>query len=309
MKIISLKTLLLSFVSSLAFISTSSYSQTGFVDSYIIIIGGGTTEAALPPLQAKFKSSGFSKLVPLPNNSILTMDSNNISGLNPGFHIAVLGICTQKEKAQSLRDVANLTFPGTYIKQVQVHFSQLSCPDFRSPEDRGTEGFRLVNKMRVAEKQAWPKWYIYEQRVHREEDDTTYKSLLLQVRTRDGVVLSQYYKIGRFTQPGAYSTHDLTSYEFTGGRSFLVLQEDSDWIDMGSHGAELLFFNGSKIRGVTQEKDGGIDHYVEYTVRGNSWKEIEVTSYSYRRHHQEKVKKNTAKFVWDENTEEYKEIN
>ncbi|HYV43543.1 MAG TPA: hypothetical protein VFA20_01735 [Myxococcaceae bacterium] len=90
-----------------------------------IILGGGKTASVATETVAAFKapadltvSAGFPKL----------MNSSNVKGLKPGFHVAILGFCSDRRAAQK---VARL-FKGAYTRTVQGQDPK-TCPVITSP--------------------------------------------------------------------------------------------------------------------------------------------------------------------------------
>lgn len=96
-------------------------------ETYIIIIGGGNT-----PQAAQLAKENYLKHEDLTSQikaNIQTVLSNNIKGLNPGFHIAIMGYCADEYKARLLTNFANKYIKGVYFKKVTLEKEE-SSPEF-----------------------------------------------------------------------------------------------------------------------------------------------------------------------------------
>jgi hypothetical protein len=93
-------------------------------ETYIIIVGGGKT-----PEDAQLAKKNYLKQTELTeqidaNFQILLSDT--IQGLNPGFHIAIMGFCNNVHKAKLLTNFANRYLKGVYYKKVTLKTKEKS---------------------------------------------------------------------------------------------------------------------------------------------------------------------------------------
>lgn len=98
--------------------------------AYILIADGAKSKT-----QAKAKAKAFKARAEwiLAKGYPKVIDSKTIKGLNPGFHILVLGFCPQSSAtAEVLLPALKKTYPGLYMKEVS-HGAD-SCPTQTLPK-------------------------------------------------------------------------------------------------------------------------------------------------------------------------------
>jgi hypothetical protein len=95
----------------------------------LIIWGGGKTPADAERVVKDFADRGFTSSAPL-----VQLVSSEVRGLNPGFHIAVLGACPSAQGYALLRRVRQF-YPGVYVRAVPAEgeVAKLSCPRVTMP--------------------------------------------------------------------------------------------------------------------------------------------------------------------------------
>lgn len=103
-------------IASVFFILLFAYSSANSKTTNIIIVGGGKTQADAIQAKSKFKNSN--KAQNITKEEIVLMLSDTIEGLNPGFHIAVLGCCDDDAIAKLLVKCINAAYPGVYAKKI-----------------------------------------------------------------------------------------------------------------------------------------------------------------------------------------------
>lgn len=108
----------------LLLLCTLLWAQTK--SGYMIILGGGKDAAAAQKalirykqksqLWANFEPAGYPK----------EMLSDTVTGLNPGFHIAVAGVCEQEEMAKLFLEIITTDMGGVYIRKVTMNSSEVT---------------------------------------------------------------------------------------------------------------------------------------------------------------------------------------
>ncbi|WNG48658.1 hypothetical protein F0U60_34505 [Archangium minus] len=95
----------------------------------LVIWGGGKTPADAERAMKDFTDRGFKS-----SASLVRLFSSEVRGLNPGFHIAVLGACSSVEGHALLRR-ARQFYPGVYGRAVPAEgeVAKLSCPSVTTP--------------------------------------------------------------------------------------------------------------------------------------------------------------------------------
>jgi hypothetical protein len=99
---------------------------------HIVILGGGKTPDDAQAWQKRWQAieSLLSDFLTLPEGYPQAAESKNIPGLNPGFHIVVLGYCGEQELAPVL-GLLKAVYPGAYSKAVTKPVSG-KCPLIKS---------------------------------------------------------------------------------------------------------------------------------------------------------------------------------
>lgn len=109
------------------FLSLSLFAEN--YETYIIIIGGGKA-----PKDAQLAKENYLKQPELTKQvdaNLQIVFSDTILGLNPGFHIAIMGFCNNMDKAKLLTNFANKYLKGVYYKKVTLKTKEKS-PAFKS---------------------------------------------------------------------------------------------------------------------------------------------------------------------------------
>ncbi len=95
----------------------------------LVIWGGGKTPADAEKAAKDFTDRGFESSAP-----VVKLFSTEVRGLNPGFHIAVLGACSPAH-GQALLRRARQFYPGVYVRSVPAEgkVASLPCPRVTTP--------------------------------------------------------------------------------------------------------------------------------------------------------------------------------
>jgi hypothetical protein len=95
----------------------------------LVIWGGGKTPADAERAVKDFTDRGFKSSAPP-----VRLFSSEVRGLNPGFHIAVLGACSPTHGYALLRRVRQF-YPGVYVRAVPAEgeVAKLTCPRVTTP--------------------------------------------------------------------------------------------------------------------------------------------------------------------------------
>jgi hypothetical protein len=98
----------------------------------LVIWGGGKAPEDAERAIKDFSERGFSSSTPL-----VRLLSTEVRGLNPGFHIAVLGACSSEQGSSLLRR-ARQFYPGVYMRAVPAEgeVAKLSCPRVTMPKQQ-----------------------------------------------------------------------------------------------------------------------------------------------------------------------------
>lgn len=98
--------------------------------TFVVIWGGGGNASDADAAAADFTQRGFSSSAP-----ITKVLSDTVPGLNPGFHIAILGAC-KKHDAHSILRRARRSYPGVYLRTVPKGgiVDTLTCPQIKIPK-------------------------------------------------------------------------------------------------------------------------------------------------------------------------------
>ena len=87
----------------------------------LLVWGGGKTpedaEKAMADYQAKVGSKKWVTLVKLADGFPKILQSDKVQGMNPGFHVVVLGACSASD-TQSALDMFKVAEPAVYAKPV-----------------------------------------------------------------------------------------------------------------------------------------------------------------------------------------------
>jgi hypothetical protein len=96
----------------------------------LVIWGGGKAPADAERAVKDFTDKGFKSSVPLTR-----LFSTEVRGLNPGFHIAVLGACSPTQGYSLLRRVRQF-YGGVYVRAVPAEgeVAKLTCPRVTTPK-------------------------------------------------------------------------------------------------------------------------------------------------------------------------------
>jgi hypothetical protein len=106
-------------------------STTEAAGEHIVILGGGKTAEDAQAWQKRWQAIEplLSDFVTLPEGYPQLAESKNIPGLNPGFHIVVLGSCGEQELAPVLA-LLKPVYPGAYARPVTKPVSG-KCPSIK----------------------------------------------------------------------------------------------------------------------------------------------------------------------------------
>lgn len=97
---------------------------------YAIIMAGGTTPEPVTKAVADYKLfGGLAGIFPT-EGFPQVVASATVSGLKPGFQVAILGYCAKEADAKSLREISDFAYPGTYLRKVKGEFDG-RCPELR----------------------------------------------------------------------------------------------------------------------------------------------------------------------------------
>jgi hypothetical protein len=96
----------------------------------LVIWGGGKTPEDAERAVKDFTDRGFKSSTPP-----VRLFSTEVRGLNPGFHIAVLGACSPTHGYALLRRVRQF-YPGVYVRAVPAEgeVAKLTCPRVTTPK-------------------------------------------------------------------------------------------------------------------------------------------------------------------------------
>ncbi len=113
----------------------------------LLVWGGGKTPAdAQKALDDwKSRSEGWLAFVKLADGFPRIVESKTVEGLNPGFHIVVLGACEDALKAQHVLDFFKQVEPAVYSKQA-TWADTTSCPGGQSGWEWSPEVARVKTK-------------------------------------------------------------------------------------------------------------------------------------------------------------------
>lgn len=126
----------------------------------VLVLGGGKTPEEAEAWMGHWKAASalMGNLVGLDEGFPRVMRSDEVAGLNPGFHIVVLGFCAVEERAAPFT-LIKAFFPGTYAKAVTGQ--EESCPTGGSelPIEQHTvnlkkEGLRMAAVVTSSEEDA-----------------------------------------------------------------------------------------------------------------------------------------------------------
>lgn len=243
--------------------------------SYIIILGGGPivadAKAALDrypvAAQALVPGAGFPKLEV----------SDTIPGLNPGYHIAVFGVCASEETARLSRDLLNLGVPGTYIRKVDVEIAADTCPRLRSVPTTAispTRSFRTDVVKPVHKGVPNVTWEAL-----RKDDQTSCAKAALRLNWGPRLIAERLF-IGESCEPdGTKVSYAATPVE-TGSRILWLIRRTRDWVDNGASDLSIVSFACGEIRDVYETTVGGNSPQVllRATGKGNdAWQQLALS--------------------------------
>jgi len=89
-----------------------------FGDYFVVILGGGKTRPDAITALERYEAMKLRPLRAAPKAAV----SDNIIGLNPGFHIAILGFAQTEAEAKQIAAYTALSSPGAYYRPVQGAF-------------------------------------------------------------------------------------------------------------------------------------------------------------------------------------------
>jgi hypothetical protein len=106
----------------------------------VVILTGDEKEAV-----AKDKLAAFLKepntLVTFSPGYPKIIKSDDMAGLNPGFFIAIGGVCKDAKAARAASALLGLASPGTYLRKVKA--DEDTCPKVKWGESRLPRGYQL----------------------------------------------------------------------------------------------------------------------------------------------------------------------
>lgn len=234
-------------------------------EAWVVILGGGKEELdgekALQSFHQKSPSElkwakGYPKV----------LASSSLPGLNPGFHIAVLGFCADKaQAAEATRALNDTVGGGVYFKKTAGPSDGL-CPEVKDP---APEGYSLEQETPVATSgpEAKRAWFIYtsEPTPDLPEDECETPDYIVQVRQGAKVLAEE-----RFTtrcrkgsgEEGDYgeSTEWTLSLLNVDGVNVLWAKESRYCCDDGQHTHTLHAFGCGKL---TQRLLGSHGQYAD----------------------------------------------
>lgn len=115
--------------------------------STLLVWGGGKTpeEAAKSLAEWKAKSPGWLTYVQLASGYPRIIESKTVTGLNPGFHIVVLGACDDSTAGAHALDLFKVLEPSVYAKEV-TWAEAPACPARAGDWDWSAEVARVKTK-------------------------------------------------------------------------------------------------------------------------------------------------------------------
>lgn len=116
--------MLLRFACPVAVLALSLFAADARADR-ILIAGGGKTPV---DAQAALLSLVVPVALKLPASAPRIVKSDDIPGLNPGFHIVVVGQCKDDARANAALDVLRVFNPGAYAKDAKTSAPDTECP-------------------------------------------------------------------------------------------------------------------------------------------------------------------------------------
>ncbi len=234
-------------------------------EAWVVILGGGKAvedgEKALQAFHQRRPSEvswaeGYPKV----------LESNALPGLNPGFHIAVLGFCANKaQAAEATRALNDSLGGGVYFKKTAGPSGAL-CPQVKDP---APEGYSLEQETPVATSgpEAKRSWFIYksEPRSDLPEDECETPDYVVQVREGLKVLAEQRFSTScrkGSGEDGDYgdSTEWTLSLLNLNGVNVLWAKESRYCCDDGKHTHTLHAFGCGKL---TQRPLGSHGQYAD----------------------------------------------
>lgn len=205
---------------------------------HVIILGGGKTPAEAQAALERYKDAAHEGVTPAEGYPKL-LKSDELAGLNPGFHIAVLGICSEVERARTLRDVANLALPGVYLKQVQVSVAD-ACPKLALPRPKALKGHTHQGSYPVRAGVKGLSYEVHARALDTKKDPCVVSRLVVRLELGGKVVDEESWS-GDCNPPlgegdlGSSSEVSLERELTFGDRSFLLVKESSSANDNTTH--------------------------------------------------------------------------
>jgi len=234
-------------------------------EAWAVILGGGKEakdgEQALQSFHQKSPDTlkwaeGYPKV----------LVSNTLPGLNPGFHIAVLGFCADKaQAAEATRALNDALGGGVYFKKTAGPSDGL-CPEVKDP---APEGYSLEQEAPLATSgpDARRSWFIYKADPTPDlpEDECETPAYVVQVRQGAQVLAEQRFDTscrkgdGTPEDPGESTEWNLTLLEVDGVQ-LLWARQSRYCCDDGSHTHTLHAFGCGKL---TQKHLGSHGQYAD----------------------------------------------
>lgn len=99
-----------------------------------VIWGGGKTRAEAEAALARWEAVGAAQRdrLSLSEQFPAIVTSQSVRGLNPGFHVVILGYCPRTE-TRTVLDFLRFHHPGAYARKVHSPTSQAVCPRVTLP--------------------------------------------------------------------------------------------------------------------------------------------------------------------------------
>lgn len=107
----------------------TSTITAGAGEAQVLIWGGGRTPEEATKALERFNSerNGLEALLALGEGYPRVVVSDTLPGLNPGFNVVVLGVCTPEEAKAPLKVLQSFS-PGVYARAARVATAPGSCP-------------------------------------------------------------------------------------------------------------------------------------------------------------------------------------
>lgn len=217
-------------------------------ESHIVIIGGGKTRADADAALESFTKKQVAVLG-IPDGYPRVFKSDELAGLNPGFHIVVLGFCP-KSKAVEVSALANIYQPGTYTKKVGSFFPD-SCPVVRKLPSKREPRHKEVDTLNFPAPNDSLNWEVFTSDFSEDDGFCEAPDLIVQVR-RGKVLLAEEVFAGYCRRgseedgdSGSSDTYSVSESIKVGGETFVVIDDESRAGDNGTRRSSLYGFCGT----------------------------------------------------------------